>query len=135
MIEAPQRTERMLEASGRITPREVLEAYEETRLEAASGHYYDTVSGSACAIGVLLNSQGVWDRESNMWMDWDVAAGWLRERVPLNSGEYEDGFISGFDNYEEPDDPALHLGYRDGQRVRKFVLSRYPDLDSDSSED
>ena len=120
MIEAPRRTERLLEKSGRITPREVLEAYEETGLEPSFA-LWGMLGESACALTALGCAAGVEG-------EFPSSIG-RRYYFDVRRGEqsYANGFIAGFDgtNRQTPRNARNRLGHRDGQRVRKFVLSRY----------
>jgi hypothetical protein len=117
VIEAPQRTERLLEKSGRITPREVLEAYEKTELKPCFKSF--TSGERACAVGVLMARGGnaVPPYLRNFMDGIDAAAG----------HDYVVGFICGFDGRAGVKHPIPQIGFRDGKRCRKFVLSRYPE--------
>ena len=126
MIEAPQRTERLLEKSGRITPREVLEAYETTGRGVCFDGFGDEFGsmGKACAIGALMARDGVSLHSSVELSDW------LRERSERVGMDYYGGFYRGFDGFFSAQEDregrqSYRNGYRDGQRVRAFVLDRY----------
>jgi hypothetical protein len=110
-----ERVERKLEKSGRITPREVLEAYEETGLKPCEGQF---LSGNrACALGVL-----------RLYADPSCKyhVQYMRTRMPQqNPVSYASGFTNGFDGTGTQRQSIGYLkGYRDGQRVRRFVLAR-----------
>lgn len=130
-----ERVERKLEKSGRITPREVLEAYEETGLKIARDVYQ--VGDRACAIGVLMARDGIrLDGDEQTLKASFAIDDWEKERIEYVGEYYCSGFVNAFDGGIRPDEPSDDgpweygswwweaLGYRDGQRVRKFVLSR-----------
>lgn len=142
-MQAPQRTERRLEASGRIRPSEVLEAYKQTGLTPTYEAYKD--GSEACAIGVLMVRDGAWQAE---WEEVgppflakaisfeDGLGAWLERRMEFVGRYYGNGFVSGFDGEDCPtpgdDDHPLargeehweRLGWRDGVRARRFVQAR-----------
>jgi hypothetical protein len=131
MIEAPQRTERLLEKSGRITPREVLEAYEETGLRPGTECFLD--GDAACAFGVLMARDGVPRRESFEGFDHDALEQWQTLKTMALGSGYAGAFYDGFDGYSFDGYPyGIHSdaskGHHDGQRSRKAVLSRYGDV-------
>ena len=134
MMPTRERVERKLERSGRITPREVLEAYEETGLRPLVGQWYEPETSSACALSaVAVVTDGVVANQDTM-MDGQAAINLVVMRVPRMSTYYRMGFVLGFDDKPPPlpsgeDDPAYlkteawaRKGYRDGQRARRFVF-------------
>jgi hypothetical protein len=123
MIEAPTRVERKLEKSGRITPKEVLEAYEETGLTPHQSYFRD--ADTACGLGVLMARDGLDARHAPIAIE-----GWIKQRDAAAGEYYSNGFWRAFDSHvlPLPNTVAERKGYRDGQRVRRFVLSRYPEL-------
>lgn len=130
-IEARERTELKLETSGRITPREVLEAYEETGMQPMTEAWYEPskYGDRACAITVLAHHNGYVGEYACI----DTEA-FIEERFPYVSEYYQSGFVKGFDGGSCPepgddDHPLMRgsegwerLGWRDGQRVRRFVF-------------
>ena len=115
-----------LEASGRITPREVLRAYEETGFEPADGLWFDALGNRACALTAVAARGG--HREG--LISGKAAGDVLEDRMfPFcDAYSYRDGFVCGFDGEipeagEELTD-AQALGWRDGARARAFVLIR-----------
>lgn len=112
---APERTERLLEKSGRITPREVLEAYEQTGLKPIQNIYYTDVDeqARACAMGALAAAHGSYDDDPFTYMEDRMGEDWER---------YLESFACAFDNYRFA--PGHHdwKAYLDGQRSRKAVL-------------
>jgi hypothetical protein len=127
MIEAPTRVERKLEKSGRITPRGVLEAYEETGLQPGTRVFEN--GGRGCAFGALMMQAGipVGDKSNAVF---DIKHTWLNAVRDSAGMSYVPGFYDGFDGAPSCRklDLAWKKGWRDGRRVRKFVLSRYPEL-------
>jgi hypothetical protein len=122
MIEAPQRVERLLEKSGRITPREVLKAYEATGLIPSANIY--RCDQLACALGVLLEVSGA-PRTTDDFGEIGAVDGLAFARRITE--DYVLGFEAGFDNVPKSSDVLRSQGYRDGRRVRRFVLDRYPE--------
>jgi hypothetical protein len=119
MIEAPTRVERKLEKSGRITPREVLGAYETTGLKPMFGAFHDSY-GRACAVAVV-------EARYEIPLTWPITS---LVRRGYNR-DYIWGVVAGFEGAERDPAITLHAEYRgwlDGLRIRKFVLSRYPEL-------
>jgi hypothetical protein len=122
IVEAPKKVEkaplRLLEKSGRITPREVLEAYEETGLYPKTRDFFD--GERACAIGALRRHQDLGSLGYS---------GYMRSRIGKYHLSYPMGFTNAFDGMGVNGKSAGYLkGYRDGQRVRRFVESRYGSL-------
>jgi hypothetical protein len=118
-MQAPvkERIERLLEKSGRITPREVLEAYEETGLGVTFGCFVN--QGRACAYGALMVRDGFTQN-----LDFSIAE-WTRERDMLAGLGYGYGFYRGFDGALLPSTGRYpRKGYLDGIRARRFVLDR-----------
>lgn len=131
-VKTKERTERMLERSGRISPREVLGAYRETGL-VPSRHVFVS-DGEACAIGAVVAAGiGVVAAEDQGNLE-DA----LFDRLGGASSDYRDGFVGGFDGepFFAPDYPEelygwmaeglrrWHAaGWRDGRRVRRFVFA------------
>lgn len=146
-MQVRERTERKLEASGRITPREVLEAYRTTDLKPVTGEFYDVDTGEACALTALGAASGFGERMAVARLG--VVADALidaRIRTPW-AGDYQDWFICGFDGFPHPDSPlyppaesgaeappfdaayrelsedAQRKGWRDGRRAARFVFA------------
>jgi hypothetical protein len=122
IIEAPKKVEkaplRLLEKSGRITPREVLEAYEETGFYPKTRDFFD--GEGACPVGVLREHQ---DPGSLGYSTY------IRSRISECHLTYPMGFTNAFDGLGVNGESAGYLkGYRDGQRVRRFVEARYGTL-------
>jgi hypothetical protein len=118
-----ERTERLLEKSGRITPREVLEAYEETGLTPKTGSFV-TDAGEACGIGVVA----IRHVESLAY----AFARYMRQRGVNRPVFYASGFANAFDGHAQQipqlTGESYKTGYRDGQRVRRFVEAKYGGL-------
>ena len=101
-----ERTERLLERSGRITPREVLAAAERLGIEVQPQRY------ATCGMGVVTMAAG-WEHKPYHYM---------RERYGERGGSYTDGFITGFDGYEPAQGGVdYRKGYRDGRRCGRFT--------------
>jgi hypothetical protein len=111
-----ERTERLLEKSGRITPREVLEAYQVTGLYPGTRHY--RVGDTACAIGALAHHKAPAT---------DGYTVYVGKRTASNPSGYAAGFANAFDGWDMMSlaTKMYRTGYRDGQRVRRFVEARY----------
>jgi hypothetical protein len=117
-----ERVERKLEKSGRITPREVLEAYEETGLEPAENIF--VLRNKACAFGAVMVREGV-PRVRGV-LDESEKKAWLTRRMRRLGPTYALGFYEGFDGAGSMGLVGrLRKGYRDAQRVRRFVEARY----------
>lgn len=126
-MQVKERTERLLEKSGRITPREVLDAYEETGLKPARAVFMG--GAEACAVGVLMYRDHMWPARvfSGDWGEVAIALlnRWTEQRLALAGGEdYRIGFTTAFDGIAESTmtRPSERKGFRDGQRVRHFVF-------------
>lgn len=108
-----EKTNLLAPLCGRITPRQVLEAYEATGLIPGTGRFYD--DGRACALGAIA---AVGMRPTDDW-------GKVFARIRLDR-DYMDSFINGFDNnfLRRLSFPsrAARKGYRDGARARRFVF-------------
>lgn len=120
-----------LAASGRVAPREVLAAYEQTGLRPTFGEWYVTalISGPsfACALTAVAKQKG-WNDPERL-MNGYAASKVLEGRMPReNAGIYREGFAKGFDGTIQrrdwPYERAEWMGYRDGQRARAFVKAR-----------
>ncbi len=126
-----------LEKSGRITPREVLEAYEETGFEPMFEGWFEwSKHGSrACGITVLAVANGV--EPARLF---EFACGvddYMEKRIEYVGDYYQSGFTVGFDGGPCPepsgDDHPLvegsegwiRMGWRDGKRARTFVKARF----------
>ncbi len=127
MTEVREKRKDLLVASGRITPREVLEAYEETGLEPCDGwgDGKKTGCGLAAVVGGATMSAGAAGVEMTM-----AASNLLLKRMPCLDGidrsEYKTGFMRGFDNdrLHPFRDLVFRKGHRDGKRARTFVKAR-----------
>ena len=122
MTEVKERAARLVEASGRVRPRGVLEAYERTGLRPGTGVFVDYEHGEACAYGVLAVRRGIdpmgWSGQTLDWMN----------RI---HGDYAAGFYCAFDGEEGlpcwlEETPEGRTGWRDGKRVRRFVFGGAP---------
>lgn len=127
-----------LEASGRVTPREVLKAYEETGYKPLFEHWWHPVEDGyeACALTALVGASGVDLAGTPMLEASYCAEDYMEERLPHVHHYYQIGFTAGFDDDLAPtssgDDHPLSLGsdawercgWRDGKRARAFVLAR-----------
>ena len=114
-----ERVERKLEKSGRITPSEVLTAYERTGLEPVAEEFW--TENGACAIGVLMDAEGVERRLRHI-------KPWLNQRGLSSMVPYMNGFYRGFDGLSplagpDAECPDFRTGFRDGRRVRRFVFA------------
>lgn len=86
----------------RITPQEVLEAFEKTGLKPMQGDYYP-FAGCACALGAIASSQGI--------------EGSLYHQFSIIYGDYQDAFTDGFDGRRKPLGGLCEsdeLAYQDG---------------------
>lgn len=131
-IRAPHRK---LEDSGRVTPREVLEAYNATGMKACTGTFL-TVGPKGqmfgCGIGVVVlrrrGEPGHYGFMSDM--ERRMAAGGVYATPTREAAGYADGFVSAFDgggSVFQQDLPVRHparVGARDGARARRFVDAR-----------
>ena len=119
-METRERTQRLLERSGRIKPREVLEAQRKTGLTPA--HNALRSRDNACGMGLLLAMNGI-DAEA----DFSAAMLWIVRRF---EHDYSEGFMRGFDGLPlhryALDHPKarreFRKGWRDGARSRKFCF-------------
>ncbi len=119
-----------LKASGRITPREVVEAYERTGKTPIFGRWTNS-TGGVCGLVAVAHDKGHYATVS---LDADAIIravnALLEGRMPpaYDPWSYRDGFAEGFDGcYRNPDWPrseAEDKGYRDGLRARRFVLAK-----------
>lgn len=122
MAETKERTGRkdLLRASGRITPREVLEAYERTGLEPCEGWGDGRETGCAATavFGLLPPSPPLFCFAHVGTL---LAARMGGESDPCGYGT---GFVFGFDGSEDwgEDFPSWRKGWRDGARCRRFVF-------------
>lgn len=110
-----ERTRDLLRESGRITPRQVLEAYRETGLRPARGEWGD--EHNVCALTALGVAAGFTSDAS-----YKIArAFWESHNL---SNAYADGFVAGFDG----DPPRFfrradkRKGYRDGRQAARAVF-------------
>lgn len=129
-----------LEVGGRITPREVLEAYEKTGLEPIFDDWYDTHcidlerTTHACGFtAVMLASKTPMPKGVHLY---DAIESYARERFDGAGEHYKGGFALGFDGKDAPlpsgdDHPLMRgsegwsrLGWCDGKRARAFVEAR-----------
>lgn len=118
-----------LEVSGRITPREVLEAYEETGFAPLFGWWFKPLTHEACALTAVAFATGY----GNLPLNSRVAVMLLNrmDALPFRTA-YRLGFANGFDGGELADDypedeertEGFRAGYRDGKRARAFVKAR-----------
>lgn len=136
-MQTKERTKLKLEASGRITPREVLEAYERTGTKPDYGDW------DHCAFAALVHAHGYFNAEhdakfpgSPLALDIeefieDRGSEWCGLRYVAS--EYQAGFVRGFDGHSMPPEPGddsielgcwewEKLGWLDGRRVRRFVF-------------
>lgn len=117
------RTERLLERSGRITPREVLGAYRETGIKPCASTFIlgDFLHGyEACAIGALAMRDGVYPTGDDL-------DGWIERKTAGQGPSYATGFWKGFDGESLPPffaarSAQARKGWRDGARCRRFVF-------------
>ncbi len=116
-----------LEKSGRITPREVLEAYEETGLRPCNG--WGDGKKTGCGLTAMVGGATMPAAAAGVEMTM-AASNLLSERMPQLGGvdrsEYETGFIRGFDGdrLHPFRDLIFRKGHRDGKSARAFVLAR-----------
>jgi hypothetical protein len=123
-METRQRVERALERSGRITPREVLEAYRETGARPCTGEWSDGTGGE-CALLAVAHANGLW--ATNIGIITACVDVLLERRMSpvYDAWSYRDGFAEGFDgtiSRREYQSEAEATGYRDGARARRFVF-------------
>ena len=115
-----ERTQRLLEKSGRIKPREVLAAYEQTGLEPCAG--WGDGKKYGCALTAMIGGH-----EGNGSTGITTASDrYIQGRMPTISLEdassYRLGFVHAFDGECVPGAGWFRKGYRDGVRVRRFVF-------------
>jgi hypothetical protein len=136
MLRERRRSQRKLERSGRITPREVLEAYRDTGLAPMFGEWYALQNGKerACALTAVGIAQG--HRCDAFGLEVGRAADALMDSRfgPYEAHDYQDAFVYGFDGHDLP--PSLppddslgedrqaweRIGWRDGRRARRAVF-------------
>lgn len=139
--------ERRLEKSGRITPREVLEAYRQTGLLPSDRGWWREAEGkpSACAVGAMMVASGdvnLKDLRPDPHDDIDPTALWSPEcdelindfferrgfGRPEVAGSYQFEFTQGFDGRQLFSADVLGLqgalARRDGARCRRFVFGK-----------
>ncbi len=114
---------RLLEKSGRITPREVLEAQAKTGMMLEAGDW------QKCALAVMTHAAGYFDEahaaacpDSPFSLD---MAGFLEGRMlQVFAYDYGAGFAQGFDDHPLVQGGYLweRRGWRDGKRARRFVF-------------
>ncbi len=139
-MEVKERTKRLLERSGRIRPREVLDAYRETGF-AAVRHKW-AWKDEACALTALgvahdpgpISSTENTEDEANVR---DMALAYVESRMPYIHEHYAFGFERGFDGHPRPnpgdDDHPLvrgseaweRCGWRDGRRAAWAVFDHH----------
>ena len=131
----------LLATSGRITPREVLDAYQETGLEPVFDDWYDThyidleQITHACGFTVVALANASPRPLTGSGVEHFVFFYGTRRFEDVAS-YYKGGFARGFDGKDASessgDDHPLQLGcegwerkgWRDGKRARAFVLGR-----------
>lgn len=115
----------------RITPEEVIKAYEETGLTPKPGLLYRPYQHAACAIGVLTY------HELSKKEEFDPPAYIHWSHVEDNLGYHYDYCISlalGFDNPNDQPDPTdsdsdhILQAFADGVAIHKAVKERFPNF-------
>lgn len=139
-MQVREHTKSLLKRSGRITPREVLEAHRETGF-AAVRHKW-AWKDQACALAALgvAHAPGPipfaenTEDEVNVWA---MALAYVESRMPYTHEYYAYGFERGFDGDERPepgdDDHPLvrgseawtRCGWRDGRRAAWAVFNHH----------
>lgn len=120
-MEAKARTKLKLEASGRITPREVLEAYKETGLEPKSQFYFDGCA--ACGLGAMAAVDGLFRSAEERKLEQEVVLEMLERRMGEHADRYMAGFDIGFMGIKSTGDSEwTRKGNHDGRRVCRFVF-------------
>src|SRR5215218_8717044 len=130
MIEAPVRhaptreTHRKLEESGRVTPREVITAYEEEGATPIQGNF-STLAGGMCPASVLAVHEGlVLHGKQILYRAFFIN----RFDGPEMAALYREGFIAGVDAPARKDlenHPLWRRGFFDGRRAWSFVASHF----------
>lgn len=120
-----ERTRDLLCESGRITPREVLEAYEATGLRPVR-EVFDNKAGGVCGLTVVAAAKGEWPNGELLPED---AVMKVLERTMTHEAadRYIDGFMYGFDKEEEDEDASAweRKGFRDGRRAARAVFGEH----------
>ena len=130
MIEAPIRElptrekHRKLEESGRVTPRQVITAYEEEGATPIQGNF-STLAGGMCPASVLAAHEGlVLHGKQLLYRAFFIN----RFERPEMAALYREGFISGVDEparKDLEDHPLWRKGFRDGVRAWRLVASHF----------
>lgn len=116
-------------AGGRISPREVLEAYRKTGYTPSGNLFVD--ENRACPLGAMavIESPHVRDMWGNAGI---VAHCLLAQRLSTGFSAYMTGFTCGFDGaagagvYGDVERVRRYRqGFRDGERARLFVFAVY----------
>lgn len=112
----------LLRESGRITPREVLEAYRETGLQPVRGAFRDR-AGRVCGLTVVAAMKGAWPNAELLPEKAVVEV--LTRAMTLECAEhYLNGFVYGFDGYIQHENELdwKSKGWRDGRRAARAVF-------------
>lgn len=118
--------------SGRISPRDVLEAYEMTGYEPSRTWFdvvhvpeHDCTHLMACALTAMAGVKAIEEDRPFIpnFVDADIIEEYIFGIVGLDDW-YLNGFVGGFDGNAKPSKshPRECAGYRDGRRASRFVL-------------
>lgn len=124
---APKRTHRKVEESGRITPREVIDAYEEEGIFPVRQLFSNADGSRMCPASVLALHEGLVMHGKQILYKGFFASRFSSEPFEV-AASYREGFIAGVDKPERTDleDHVMwRKGFRDGARAWRFAEARF----------